>query len=104
MEWAYPETDPPHDVPPWDHLRERRFPPDYYLNGLRPEEYREAIGRVLDVVHFEGRGENHQPGGLEGERFLQARVAAELKQYSRDLLLTRSWCVIARKDGEPGVR
>jgi SAM-dependent methyltransferase len=97
LEWAYPDTHPSQDVPPWDHLRSRRYPPDYFLNELRPEEYREAIGEVLEIELFEGRGESHEPGVLEGERFLVGPAAVELAEYPRDLLLTRSWCVVAHK-------
>ena len=87
LEWAYPDEQPSSRVPPWDHLRENRFPSWAYLNRLRPEEYRDAFGQQLEVVLFEGRDINHDPGGLEGERFLTPEIAAELAAYPRELLL-----------------
>lgn len=98
LEWAYPDEHAPADIQPWDHLRECRYPPDYYLNRLKPEEYREALGGALDVLLFERRDEEHDPGGLEGEQYLVGDTAKALSEYPRELLLTRSWCVIARKD------
>jgi SAM-dependent methyltransferase len=96
-DWAYADERPSEHVPPWDHLRENRHPPFVYLNRLRPEEYRSALAGALDVVLFEGRGINHDVPAREGETFLTREVAAELAAYPRDLLLTRLWCVIARR-------
>ncbi|MFB3887071.1 MAG: class I SAM-dependent methyltransferase [Thermodesulfobacteriota bacterium] len=95
--WAYPDESPSSEVPPWDHLRENRFPSWAYLNRLRPEQYRHAFADHLEMVLFEGRDINHDHGGLEGERFLTPEVEAELAPYSRELLLTRSWSMICRK-------
>jgi hypothetical protein len=69
----------------------------YYLNKLRPEEYRDAFAATLEILTFEGRDAHHDPGGLEGERFLTDAVAAELADYPRELLLTCAWCLVARK-------
>jgi len=96
-DWAYADERPSGRVPPWDHLRENRHPPFVHLNRLRPEEYRAALGGALDVVLFEGRGINHDAPASEGERFLTPEIAAELSAYPRDLLLTRLWCVVARR-------
>jgi SAM-dependent methyltransferase len=98
LEWAYPDEYPSTRVPPWDHLRQDRFPAFIYLNRLRPEEYLEIFGQQLKVVLFEGRDINHDPGGLEGQRFLTPEIALELAAYPRELLLTRSWCIICRKE------
>lgn len=97
-EWAYPDTDPSLRVPPWDHLREGRFPATPFLNRLTPQEYRDALSSCLNVLLFEGRDIDHAPGGLEGERFLAGQVAAELARYPRELLLTRLWCALCRRD------
>lgn len=97
MEWAAPEERPSPRVPPWDHLREQRFPAFVYLNRLRPEEFRAAFAASLDVLFFEARDANHDPGGSEGESFLTQELERELSGFPRELLLTRAWCVIARK-------
>jgi SAM-dependent methyltransferase len=96
-DWAYADEHPSTQVPPWDHLRGNSHPAFVHLNKARPEAYRCALGEALEVLLFEGRDINHAPGGLEGERFLTPEIAAELSAYPRELLLTRSWCVIARK-------
>jgi len=97
LEWAFPDESPSIHVPPWDHLRENRFPAWTYLNHYKPEQFKDAFSKHLSVLHFEGVGINHDPGEPEGERFLTPDVAAELTSYPRDLLLTRSWCMICRK-------
>ncbi len=96
-EWAYADERPSTRVPPWDHLRGNRHPAFVHLNGLRPDAYRSALGETLEVLLFEGRDINHDAPGIEGERFLTPDIARELAAYPRELLLTRSWCVIARK-------
>ncbi len=97
MEWAFPERESSETVPPWDHLRGNRFPAWVPLNRMRPDEYRSAFEGRLDVVRFEGAGVNHDPGELEGERFLTDEIAEELSEYPRELLLTRAWVMIARR-------
>ncbi len=99
-EWAYPDTDPSDRVPAWDHLRDQSFPVSTYLNELRPDEYRQALASELDVLVFEGRDRVHDPGGPEGERFLDTDVAAELSRFPRKLLLTRLWCAVCRRREE----
>jgi SAM-dependent methyltransferase len=96
-EWAFPDEFPSSRVPPWDHLRKNIFPASVYLNRLRPEEYYEAFAQYLKVLLFEGRDINHDPGGFEGERFLTKEISEELSAYPRELLLTRSWCIICQK-------
>lgn len=98
LEWAYPDENPSTKVPPWDHLREKRYPSWQYLNRLKPEEYRTAFAEHLGLLLFEGRDIHHNSGGLEGEQYLTPEIQAELSAYSRELLLTRAWCVICRKD------
>ena len=97
LEWAFPDANPSPGVPPWDHLRSNQFPTHTYLNKLKPEEYKAAAAAPLEVVLFESRDINHNPGGQEGEKFLTPEVQAELPQYPREPLLARSYCIICRK-------
>lgn len=97
LEWAFPDEKPSDKVPPWDHLRDNQFPALVYLNRLFPEEYEKAFSEHLDILLFEGRDIKHDPGGIEGEQFLTPEIASGLAAYPRDLLLTRSWCIICRK-------
>jgi len=97
LEWAFPDDSPPAEVPPWDHLRENRYPEWLYLNHYRPEQYKEAFAKHLQVVQFDGVGITHEPDELEGEDLLTPEIASELSQYSRELLLTRAWRIICKK-------
>jgi SAM-dependent methyltransferase len=97
LDWAFADEKPPADVPPWDHLRENRFPTWAFINRLKPEQYKDAFTEHLEVVSFEGVGINHDIGELEGERFLTPEIEAELKEYPRDLLLTRAWRIVCKK-------
>jgi SAM-dependent methyltransferase len=97
LEWAYPDQHPSHRVPPWDHLRENRYPTWVHLNRFTPEQYRETFDAVLDVVHFQGIGLDHDPDTPEGESLLTPELARELSQHPRERLLTRSWCMICKR-------
>ncbi len=96
-EWAYPDDAPSRRVPPWDHLRQRRYPASVFLNRLKPDEYVSAFEEHLEILAFEGRGANHDVGGLEGEHLLTSELYRELSVYPRELLLTRVWCLICRR-------
>lgn len=97
LDCAFPDTAPSPKVAPWDHLRANQYPTHIYLNKLTPLSYKAAVEGSLELLLFEGRDINHNEGGLEGERFLTPEVQAELAQYPRELLLTRSYCIICRK-------
>jgi len=97
FEWASPDTAPSPNVPPWDHLRENLFPAYVYLNRLMPDQYKAIASSQLQVILFQGRDINNDPGGSEGKTFLTPEVQAELSGFPRDLLLTRSYCIICSK-------
>ena len=97
LECAYPDTNPSKRVEPWDHLRSNNYPTHIYLNKLKPEDYKAAAAASLEILLFEGRDIDHNQGGFEGEKLLTPEVQAELSQYPKELLLTRSYCIICRK-------
>lgn len=97
MEWAFPDEHPSKSVPPWDHLRDNRFPAWVYLNRQRPEDFQGAFRPHLEILSFQGVGIDHDPGQLEGESLLAVPLATELAAYPPELLLTRSWCLVGRK-------
>lgn len=97
LEWAFPDELPSSNVPPWDHLRQNHFPAWTSLNRYTPEQFKDAFAKDLSLLRFEGVGIHHDTDEAEGERYLTADIAAELKSYPRDLLLTRSWCMVCRK-------
>lgn len=97
LDCAFPDTNPSGKVDPWDHLRANRFPTHIYLNKLKPDDFKNAASENLQVLLFEGRDINHNAGGKEGEKYLTPEVEAELSQYPKELLLTRSYCIICKK-------
>lgn len=91
IKWKFPDTNPPDDVPPWDHLRDNLFPQiPSYINRLRAHEYREMFEEAFDILEW-------IPTETEGERFLTPGIKQELSNYSEGELLTKGIIVIARK-------
>jgi SAM-dependent methyltransferase len=88
--WKHPDTSPSRKVPPWDHLRGRRFTQiPSWLNGVRAREYRRLIERELEILEWRWLPK-------EGESLLTPEIRAELKDYSEDELLHKGFIVIAR--------
>jgi hypothetical protein len=71
-------------APPWDHLRQNRFPANSYLNKMRLAEYEDIFARYLTIAET-----TPIDYGL-GREFLTPDVRAELKDYSEDELLTNN--------------
>ena len=93
VEWKYPDETPSSRVPPWDHLRQRRFPEHpSWLNELREHEYRPLFERELDILSWE-------PSAYEGRALLTEAISAELSDYAEDELLKKGVIVLARKPG-----
>jgi SAM-dependent methyltransferase len=86
MDWqyaldpTYPEWGIPADVPPWDHLREYRYPADTYLNRLRLADYRRFFHEETEIVAEERT--------LEGVELLSLAPRELLQEYSHDDLTT----------------
>lgn len=74
---------------PWEHLRQRRFKADTYLNELRLEQYREAFGQYFKI-------EEEIPRNL-GADFLSEEIQSELSEYSREELLANKHLFVLRK-------
>jgi len=89
LEWAFPDTRPSKTVPPWDHLRENRFPTHVYLNKLRERDYLSIFDGHLSIVDVWS--------SYEGEKILTEEILAELPDFSRDELLKRSIKVVMKK-------
>ncbi len=94
MAWAFPDQSIPENVPPWDHLRENRFPAHVYLNKLKESDYRAAFAaeprlELLDWVAI----------WTEGEVLLTPALERELagRGYAREDLTKREVVVIARR-------
>jgi SAM-dependent methyltransferase len=90
VEWSYPdENDIPRVVPPWDHLRENRFPVAMYLNGARERDYTAAFHKYFQIVALEPH--------FQGKRYLTDEFRAELSNYSPEELLTDNLQAVLRK-------
>jgi SAM-dependent methyltransferase len=78
-------------VPPWDHLRENKFPANTYLNRLTLQQYRE-IFRTFAIVAEEKIVKL-------SEDFLPKEIEKELagKGYSKDDLLTNTVTFVMKK-------
>jgi len=84
------------NIPPWDHLRENKFPSFANLNKVEPDEVRDIFSKYFTLMLLEGRDMNHDPGKYEGEKFYTEEIANELSMYPKELLLTCSYCLIGR--------
>ena len=88
--WKHPDTRPSRKVPPWDHLRGRRFVDiPSWLNGLREHDYRAMFERWFEIDEWRATGE-------EGRALLTADVRNELTQFSERELLTKGFLVRGR--------
>jgi SAM-dependent methyltransferase len=91
LDWIRPGERPDSPVPPWDHLRENRFPVNTHLNRLRLVEYREIFESEVEVVE--------ETLTCEGEEFLTPELEAALGEqgYSRQDLTTRTYETVCRR-------
>jgi len=88
--WKYPDAEPSAVVPPWDHLRERRFPDiPSWINGWRMQRYRAAWQADFEILEW-------RPTEEEGRSLLTPELRSELAEYSEEELLTKGFIVVAR--------
>jgi len=78
-------------VPPWDHLRQNRFPVPEYMNKLRKDEWLRLFSERFEIV------EVLEEIDEKGERLLTSEILSELSDYSKEELLTETITIIARK-------
>lgn len=87
--WKYPDSEPSTTVPPWDHLRDCRFPDiPSWINRWRNDQYRRAFERHFEVLAW-------LPTAREGEALLTPEIRRELAAYSEEELLTKGFVVVA---------
>lgn len=75
---------------PWEHLRQRRFEANTYLNELTRAEYREIF-----AIHFEILEERVTQLDL-GREYLDARAKAELADWPDDELFSNQTLFVLR--------
>ena len=98
VEW-YPHTlkaDMERRSEPWEHLRQRRFTADCFLNEMRLHEYHQLFERHFTVMAVHNLQAGH------GRSFLTEDVREELADYGVEELLGDKWrFVLRKKKGEP---
>ncbi len=88
--WKYPDSEPSTTVPPWDHLRDNRFPDiPSWINRWRVGQYREAWEEHFEIVDW-------IPTEIEGRALLTNEVREELSEYAEEELLEKGFIVVAR--------
>lgn len=89
--YGYRPGDPPSPVvPPWDHLRGRRFPANTHLNELGRRDYRRLFDDAFEIVE-----ETVVEPGL-GSGLLTPALRAELAAYDDDELLSNKVSFVLR--------
>jgi SAM-dependent methyltransferase len=90
--WSNPDTQQVilGRVPPWDHLRKRRYPVDPSLNRMRESEYYRLFSEKFEILEW--ITEYKEP-----EYYLTPELSSELNEYPGEELLKRAVVVIARK-------
>lgn len=78
-------------VPPWDHLRQRRFPPNSYLNEYRIADYKRIFENHFEEIHYY---EEEHP---DHEIYLTDGIRKELSDYSEHELFTDWLLILCRK-------
>lgn len=92
MDWKFPDEQPSTRVPPWDHLRQKRYPEHpSWLNELRERDYRPIFESEMKILSWE-------PSLYEGRQLLTAEIKAELPDYSEDELLKKGLIIVTRKE------
>ncbi|MBI5056288.1 MAG: class I SAM-dependent methyltransferase [Nitrospirae bacterium] len=83
-EWLNPDQLPSMRVPPWDHLRDNKFPVNIYLNKFTIKQYRNIFRAYTRTVE--------EQTTTEGEKILTPEIERDLKNkgYTREDLLTRT--------------
>ena len=97
LEWAYPDTNPSKKIPPWDHLLDNDYPTFVFLNKLKPEEYLKKFKLDFKICNFSGCDITHNTNKPEGLYYYNRLTDNRLKEYSKELLTTRSYKVILQK-------
>jgi len=78
-------------VPPWDHLRQNKFPAPVYLNRLRKDEWLRLFSEQLEVLEVLSETDRKAEGSLTAE------ILSELSDYTKDELVTSTITVVAKK-------
>jgi SAM-dependent methyltransferase len=90
FEWFNADKRLNRKVPPWDHLRQNRYPSQSYLNKLRERDYIETFTKYLSILDLDSK--------YGGEALLTDEIERELADYTREDLLKNSiWVVMTKQ-------
>lgn len=89
MDWWQPDKRPSKKVPPWDHLRENKFPVNTYLNKLRASDFKRIFEHHMVIEE-----ETYSREGLGLSDLIPDEL---LKEYSVEELTTRGLRFVVRK-------
>lgn len=89
LQWANPEKHIPDSIPPWDHLRENKYPTHIYLNKLREQDYKTFFRQYTEILDW-------QDGVEEGCQLLTPEIRQELSKYQESELLKRDVTVVCK--------
>lgn len=90
----HPDWTDPCKVPPWDHLRQKRYPVPVYLNKLRKHEFLSIFGKEFEIL------EVLEPSTGVGKDLLTPEIRAELLDYSEEELLKGGIAIVAKKEAD----
>jgi len=79
-------------VPPWDHLRQNRFPVPEYLNKLKKDEWLGLVSEKYVIIEIISQLDR------EAEELLTPEILSELSEYSKDELLIESITLLMLKN------
>lgn len=96
LEWHHPDERASRKVPPWDHLRDNRYPVNTYLNKMRLDDYRRVFAESIDVID--------ESLTVEGASLLTLAIEEELgrKGYTREDLTTATVRFLCQKKSTAG--
>lgn len=87
---------------PWGHLR--GIYKTNNLNKLTPKKIKTVFSKYFNIISFYQVDKNHYKKGInnefiyEGENLLSENLIEELRNYPKEMLLTRSYLIIGKKD------
>jgi hypothetical protein len=90
-EWYNPAEVIERACPPWDHLRENRFPANTYMNKFRIADYRRVFSQRFTILHEE----EYKPD--MGRQYLTPEIRADLSNYTDEEIFSNDRIFILKK-------
>jgi hypothetical protein len=94
VEWYNVDTSGLRQCPPWDHLRENRYPANTYLNKMWLRDYHEMFSRYFHIL----KADPLEPD--LGREFLTDELRQELSNCSEDELFSNKVSFVLKPKAE----